>query len=62
MKLHCHCNSRSIRNIPDVAAAGWPMFLYMAISTFLFALPICLIAGEFGSTFPEHGGRQRLCT
>ncbi|WP_282115591.1 hypothetical protein [Lactobacillus intestinalis] len=27
----------SIRNIPDVAAAGWPMFLYMAISTFLFA-------------------------
>ena len=48
----------SIRNIPDVAAAGWPMFLYMAISTFLFALPICLIAGEFGSTFPEHGGPE----
>lgn len=48
----------SIRNIPDVAAAGWPMFLYMGISMFLFALPICLIAGEFGSTFPEQGGPE----
>ncbi|MEY8442082.1 amino acid permease [Lactobacillaceae bacterium 24-114] len=48
----------SIRNIPDVAAAGWPMFLYMGIATFLFALPICLIAGEFGSTFPEKGGPE----
>ncbi|MCC4382636.1 amino acid permease [Limosilactobacillus reuteri] len=48
----------SIRNVPDVAAAGWPMFLYMAIATFMFALPICLIAGEFGSTFPEKGGPE----
>lgn len=48
----------SIRNIPDVAAAGWPMFIYMGVATFLFALPICLIAGEFGSTFPEQGGPE----
>lgn len=48
----------SVRNVPDVAAAGWPMFLYMGIATFLFALPICLIAGEFGSTFPEKGGPE----
>lgn len=43
----------SIRNIPDVAGSGWTMFFYMGIAAFIFALPICLISGEFGSTFPE---------
>lgn len=48
----------SIRNIPDVAGSGWTMFFYMGVATLLFALPICLIAGEFGSTFPEKGGPE----
>ncbi|WP_295746798.1 amino acid permease [uncultured Limosilactobacillus sp.] len=48
----------SIRNIPDVAGSGWTMFLYMAVGAILFALPVCLIAGEFGSTFPENGGPE----
>lgn len=48
----------SIRNIPDVAGSGWTMFFYMGVATFLFALPICLISGEFGSTFPEKGGPE----
>lgn len=48
----------SIRNIPDVAGSGWTMFFYMGIAAFLFALPICLISGEFGSTFPEKGGPE----
>ena len=48
----------SIRNIPDVAGSGWTMFFYMAVATLLFALPICLIAGEFGSAFPEKGGPE----
>lgn len=48
----------SIRNIPDVAASGWTMFIYMGVATLLFALPICLIAGEFGSAFPENGGPE----
>ncbi|QNQ82226.1 amino acid permease [Lactobacillus sp. PV037] len=48
----------SIRNIPDVAGSGWTMFFYMAVATLLFALPICLIAGEFGSAFPQKGGPE----
>lgn len=48
----------SIRNIPDVAGSGWTMFFYMGVATLLFALPICLIAGEFGSAFPEKGGPE----
>lgn len=46
----------SIRNIPDVSAAGWLMVLFMLISVFLYALPIALIAGEFGSLFPGASG------
>lgn len=48
----------SIRNIPDVAGSGWTMFFYMLVATLLFALPICLISGEFGSAFPEKGGPE----
>lgn len=48
----------SIRNIPDVAGSGWTMFFYMGVASLLFALPICLIAGEFGSAFPEKGGPE----
>ena len=52
----------SIRNIPDVAGSGWTMFFYMGVAALLFALPICLIAGEFGSSFPEKGGPELWVT
>ncbi len=48
----------SIRNIPDVAGSGWTMFFYMLVAILFFALPICLISGEFGSAFPEKGGPE----
>lgn len=52
----------SIRNIPDVAGSGWTMFFYMGVASLLFALPICLISGEFGSAFPENGGPELWVT
>ncbi|OTO71703.1 MULTISPECIES: amino acid permease [unclassified Enterococcus] len=41
-----------------LTATGWNMFLYMAIATIGFALPIALISGEFGTTFPGRGGPE----
>lgn len=52
----------SIRNIPDVAGSGWTMFFYMGVASLFFALPICLISGEFGSAFPEKGGPELWVT
>lgn len=39
-------------------ATGWNMFLYMGIAAIGFALPIALISGEFGTTFPGKGGPE----
>lgn len=41
-----------------LTATGWNMFLYMGIATIGFALPIALISGEFGTTFPGRGGPE----
>lgn len=41
-----------------LTATGWNMFLYMGIATIGFALPIALISGEFGTTFPGKGGPE----
>ncbi|MBS7816880.1 amino acid permease [Wohlfahrtiimonas chitiniclastica] len=52
----------SVRNIPDLAATGWNMFLFMGIATFAFALPITLISGEFAGMKPEAGGPELWVT
>lgn len=52
----------SIRNIPDVAAAGWTLIFYLFIGTFLFAIPIILIATEFAGMFPDDGGMELWVT
>ncbi|WP_297078995.1 amino acid permease [uncultured Enterococcus sp.] len=41
-----------------LTATGWNMFIYMAIAALCFALPIALISGEFGTTFPGRGGPE----
>lgn len=41
-----------------LTATGWNMFLYMGIAAIGFALPIALISGEFGTTFPGKGGPE----
>ena len=41
-----------------LTATGWNMFIYMAIAAIGFALPIALISGEFGTTFPGRGGPE----
>lgn len=41
-----------------LTATGWNMFLYMGIAAIGFALPIALISGEFGTTFPGRGGPE----
>lgn len=41
-----------------LTAIGWNMFLYMAIATIGFALPIALISGEFGTIFPGRGAQS----
>lgn len=52
----------SVRNIPDVAATGWTMLLYMLVATLLFALPIALISGEFAGMMPKAGGPELWVT
>ena len=52
----------SVRNIPDVAATGWTMLIYMLVATFLFALPIALISGEFSGMMPKAGGPELWVT
>ena len=46
----------SVRNVPDVAAAGWTLIFYLIVATFLFGLPIVLIAAEFSSMFQNDDG------
>lgn len=41
-----------------LVATGWKMFLYMGVAAIGFALPIALIAGEFGTTFSGRGGPE----
>lgn len=41
-----------------LTATGWNMFLFMGIAVIGFALPIALISGEFGTTFPGQGGPE----
>ncbi|MGM0181648.1 glutamate:GABA antiporter [Enterococcus sp. AZ150] len=41
-----------------LTATGWNMFIYMGIAALCFALPIALISGEFGTTFPGRGGPE----
>ena len=48
----------SVRNIPDVAATGWTMLFYMIVVTLLFALPICLMSGEYAGMLPRAGGPE----
>jgi len=48
----------SIRNVPDVAASGWTMIFYVLVAALLYAFPITLIAGEFGSSMPQAGGPE----
>lgn len=52
----------SIRNITNVAAAGWTMFIYMAIAIVLYALPLTFISGEYAGMFPEDGGPELWVT
>lgn len=52
----------SVRNIPDLAASGWNMFLFMGIATFFFALPITLMSGEYAGMFPKDGGPELWVT
>lgn len=52
----------NVRSVPTLGATGWALFFYVIFCTFFFALPICLIAGEFGSTFPGKGGPQLWVT
>lgn len=48
----------NVRSVPMIAATGWQQLVYMAFASLCFALPLCLIAGEFGTTFPGNGGPQ----
>lgn len=41
-----------------LTATGWNMFLFMGIAVIGFALPIALMSGEFGTTFPGQGGPE----
>ena len=52
----------SIRNIPDVAAAGWTSIFYLMVGTFMFGVPIILLAAEFGGMFPDDGGMELWVT
>ncbi|AZY50761.1 amino acid permease [Bordetella avium] len=52
----------SVRNIPDLSATGWSMFFYMFVATFMFALPITLISGEFAGMKPKEGGPELWVT
>lgn len=49
----------SVRSIPQLAATGWQMIIYMIISVVFFALPLALICGELGAMLPGEGGPQR---
>ncbi len=46
----------SIRNIPDVAAAGWTSIFYLLVGAFMFGLSVILLATEFSGMFPGDGG------
>ncbi|MBP1046256.1 amino acid permease [Enterococcus sp. BWM-S5] len=48
----------SVRNIPDVAAAGWTMLFYMLVAVLFYAFPVSLISGEFAGMFPGAGGPE----
>jgi amino acid transporter len=52
----------SIRNITNVAAAGWTMFAYMIIAIVLYTLPVAFISGEFAAEFPGDGGPENWVT
>ncbi len=52
----------TVRNVPDLAATGWVMFFYMFVATFLFALPLTLMSGEFAGMFPKAGGPELWVT
>ena len=52
----------SVRNIPDVAAAGWTMAFYMLIAVLFYALPVSLISGEFAGMFRGDGGPELWVT
>lgn len=52
----------SIRNIPDVAAAGWTSIFYLVVGGFMFGAPVVLLAAEFGGMFPEDGGMELWVT
>lgn len=53
----------SIRNIPNVAAAGYTMFLYMIIAALFYALPISLISGELSGIYAgQEGGMETWVT
>ena len=49
----------SVRSIPQLAATGWQMIIYMIISVVFFALPLALMCGELGAMLPGEGGPQR---
>ena len=48
----------NVRSIPTIAATGWQQICYLLFAVLCFALPVCFIAGEFGSSFPGNGGPQ----
>ena len=48
----------SVRTIPTLAATGWQQFAYVLFDLIVLAIPVCLIAGEFGAMFPGKGGPQ----
>ena len=48
----------SVRTIPTLAATGWQQFVYVLFDLIVLAIPVSLIAGEFGSMFPGAGGPQ----
>lgn len=52
----------SIRNIPDVAAAGWTSIFYLIVGAFMFGVPVILLAAEFGGMFPDNGGMELWIT
>lgn len=41
-----------------LTATGWEMFIFMGIAVIGFALPISLMSGEFGTTYPGEGGPE----
>ena len=49
----------SVRSVPQLAATGWQMIVYMIIAVLFFALPLALLAGELGGMLPGAGGPQR---